>query len=69
MRNADREAALLVKLARHRRRTVDLVRELSKAGLEITAGRVESTLMILDHAEQNLMSAIREQGEAAGRKR
>ena len=66
---AEREARLLVKLARHRAKTVDLVEELSEAGLELTAGRVESTLMILDHAKSTLMAAIRAEGETVGRKR
>jgi hypothetical protein len=67
--HSDREAQLLVRLARVRAKVADLVEELSEAGLNLTAGRVESTLVILDAAKQTLMSAIRDAGEAAGRKR
>jgi hypothetical protein len=48
------------KLARVRAKVADLVEELSEAGLNLTAGRVESTLVILDGAKQTLMSAIRD---------
>ena len=69
MKSADREAALLVKLARVRAGVVDIAEELSEAGLVKTAGQVTIAGQVLEEAKETLMSAIRESGEAAGRKR
>lgn len=69
MTHADREAALLVKLARVRARVEDLVEELSEAGLDKTANRTRLASNLLDDAKQTLMTAIRDSGEAVGRKR
>ena len=69
MTHADREAALLVKLARVRAGVVDIAEELSEAGLVKTAGQVTIAGQVLEEAKKTLMSAIRNEGEAAGRKR
>ena len=69
MTHAEREAALLVKLTRLRAKVEDVREELLEAGLERTANLVLFSLQTLDTAKQTLMSAIRESGEAAGRKR
>ena len=69
MKNADREAALLVKLARVRAKVEDVREGLLEAGLERTALEVRVAVDVLAAAKQTLMSAIRESSEAAGRKR
>ena len=69
MKSADREAALLVKLARVRAKVEDVREELAEAGLERTSDHVGRAVDNLDTARLALMSATREQGEAAGRKR
>ena len=58
MKSADREAALLVKLARVRAKVEDVREELAEAGLERTAEHVRTALAVLDSAKQTLMQAV-----------